>query len=102
MASSTRSAAAVSPRGRSISTPDSIRAVGLALFWPAYLGADPGTASNTAAAVDVAVQVRKHANVVQLRLLAELHAHVVDDAVLEVDPALECRGDRPARVEEQA
>ena len=36
---------------------------------------------------DVAVEVRQDQNVVQLRLLDELHAHVVDDAVLELDLA---------------
>ena len=36
-------------------------------------------------AQDVAVQVRQHEHVVQLGLLHQLHAHVVDDAVLELD-----------------
>ena len=102
----------VSPRWRSIRTPERISAVGLALFWPAYLGAEPWTASKTAASVpmfapgrhaqpadqagaqvadDVAVEVRQHQHVVQLGLLDELHAHVVDDAVLELDPALVAR-----------
>ena len=116
-AASTRSAAACSPRWRSIRTPDRISAVGLALSWPAYFGAEPWTGSKTAASVadvgagrdaqaadearaqvadDVAVQVRQDQHVVQLRLLDELHAHVVDDAVLELDPALVVRRDRPA------
>src|SRR5439155_590582 len=34
---------------------------------------------------DIAVQVREHEDVVQLGLLYELHAHVVDDAVLKFD-----------------
>ena len=51
---------------------------------------------------DVAVQVRQHEHVVQLRLLHELHAHVVDDAVLELDLALVVGRDRPAALEEQA
>ena len=122
-AASTRSAAACSPRWRSIRTPDRISAVGFALFWPAYLGAEPWTGSKTAASVadvgarrdaepadearrqvahDVAVQVRQDEHVVQLGLLDELHAHVVDDAVLELDPALVVLGDRPAALEEQA
>ena len=37
----------------------------------------------------------QHEDVVQLRLLDELHAHVVDDAVLELDPALVVRA-RPS------
>ena len=51
---------------------------------------------------DVAVQVRQHEHVVQVRLLDELHAHVVDDAVLELDPARVVGGDRAAALEEQA
>ena len=43
---------------------------------------------------DVAVQVRQDQHVVQVRLLDQLHAHVVDDAVLELDPALVVRRDR--------
>ena len=94
----------------------------MALFWPAYFGAEPWTASKTAAsgpmfapgatpspptrparevAHDVAVEVRQHQHVVQLGLLDELHAHVVDDAVLELDPAGVVRRDRPAALEEQ-
>ena len=49
VADSTRSAASVSPRCRSISAPDRISAVGLALSWPAYFGAEPWTGSKTAA-----------------------------------------------------
>ncbi len=48
---------------------------------------------------DVAVQVRQHQHVVQLRLLHELHAHVVDDAVLELDVGIllgHARGPSPA------
>src|SRR5438309_4993032 len=48
---STRSAAAGSPRWRSIRTPLRISAVGFALLRPAYFGAEPWTASNTAASV---------------------------------------------------
>ena len=51
---------------------------------------------------DVAVEVRQDEDVVQVGLLDELHAHVVDDAVLELDPAVVVRGDRPAALEEQA
>ena len=51
---------------------------------------------------DVAVQVREHQDVVELRLLDELHAHVVDDPVLELDPALVRRRHGPAALEEQA
>ena len=99
-------AASVSPRCWSISMPERIRAVGLTLFWPLYFGALPCVASNTAPSgpmfapgatprpptrpaarslSDVAVQVRQHQHVVQLGLLHELHAHVVDDAVFELD-----------------
>src|SRR5437773_10722565 len=46
---STRSAASARPMWRSISAPDRMSAVGLALLRPAYLGAEPWTASNTAA-----------------------------------------------------
>ena len=105
---STADAASVSPRWRSISAPDRISAVGFALFWPAYFGAEPWTGLEDGRRVadvrprrdaeaadepggevadDVAVQVRQHEHVVQLRLLDELHAHVVDDPVLELDPA---------------
>ena len=97
--------------------------MGFALFRPAYLGAEPWTGSKTAASVpmlapgrdaqpadeagaqvadDVAVQVRQDHHVVQLGLLDELHAHVVDDPVLELDPAVVVRRDRPAALEEQA
>ena len=86
--------------------PERISAVGLTLFCPLYLGALPCVASNTApsgpmfapgatprpptrpaaqVAEDVAVQIRQHEHVVQLRLLHQLHAHVVDDAVFELD-----------------
>ena len=105
-ARSSRSAASFSLRCRSISAPDRIRAVGLTLFCPLYLGALPCVASKTApsgpilapgatpspptrpatqVAQDVAVQVGQHEHVVQFRLLHELHAHVVDDAVFELD-----------------
>ncbi len=44
----------------------------------------------------------QHQHVVQLGLLHELHAHVVDDPVLELDPARVVGGDRPARLQEEA
>ena len=90
---------------------------------PAYFGAEPWTGSKTAASVpmlapgrdaetadqtggevadDVAVEVRQHEHVVQVRLLDELHAHVVDDAVLELDLALVAGRHGPAALEEQA
>ena len=73
------------------------------------LGADVGARRDAEAADqpgaqvadDVAVQVRQHEHVVQVGLLDELHAHVVDDAVLELDPALVVGGDGPAALEEQ-
>ena len=89
-----------------MSTPESIIAIGLTLFRPAYFGAEPCVGSKTAAFVaevrpgrepqaadqpraqvgdDVAVQVRQHEHVVLLGPLDELHAHVVDDAVVELD-----------------
>src|SRR5918992_341895 len=48
IASSSRSAASASPRCRSISIPESICAIGLTLFWPAYLGAEPWVGSKMA------------------------------------------------------
>src|SRR5207244_10791164 len=48
IARSRLSAASCSPRWRSISIPDSIWAIGLTLFWPAYLGAEPCVGSKTA------------------------------------------------------
>ena len=67
-------------------------------------GATPEAADEAGAQVahDVAVQVGQDHDVVQLRLLDELHAHVVDDPVLELDPARVVGGDRPAALEEQA
>src|SRR5262245_10416042 len=47
-AASSRSAALFSPRYSSISLPERIRAVGLTLLSPLYLGALPWVASNTA------------------------------------------------------
>ena len=66
-------------------------------------GRDAETADQPGAQVadDVAVQVRQHHDVVQLGLLDQLHAHVVDDAVLELDPAVVVRRDRPAALEEE-
>ena len=86
--------------------PERIMAVGLTLFRPLYFGAEPWVASKIAIVVadvgargdaeaadearaevgqDVAVEVGQHEHVVELGLLHELHAHVVDDAVLELD-----------------
>jgi hypothetical protein len=50
---------------------------------------------------DVAVQVREHEDVVELGLLHELHAHVVDDAILERDLRI-LLGHLAAHAEEQA
>ena len=114
---SMRSAASRSPRWRSMSMPESIIAVGLALFWPLYLGAsrawleqrglaavvgagrDAEAADEAGGEVgdDVAVEVRQHQHVVQLGLLHELHAHVVDDAILELDVACSPRRPRARR-----
>src|SRR4030095_9606007 len=105
-ARSRRSADSVSPRWRSISMPESIIAIGLTLFWPLYLGAEPWVASNTATRSprlapgatpepadearpevrdDVAVQVGQQQHVEVLRLLDELHAHVVDQELVVGD-----------------
>ena len=73
------------------------------------LGADVGPRRHAQAADeagrevadDVAVEVRQDEDVVELGLLDELHAHVVDDAVLEGDPALVLGGDGAAALEEQ-
>ena len=62
---------------------------------------EPADQPRREVADDVAVQVRQHEDVVQLRLLDELHAHVVDDAVLELDLAVVVGGDGPAALEEQ-
>jgi hypothetical protein len=48
IALSRRYAASVSSRWRSMSIPDSICAIGFALFWPAYFGAEPCVGSKTA------------------------------------------------------
>ncbi len=50
-------------------------------------GRDTEAADHSRAEVgeDVAVEVRQHEHVVLLRALHELHAHVVDDAVVELD-----------------
>ena len=48
IARSSRSAAATSPRCLSISIPESICAIGLTLFWPAYFGAEPCVGSKIA------------------------------------------------------
>src|SRR4029079_10813705 len=51
---------------------------------------------------DVAIEVRRDEDVVQVRLLDELHAHVVDDAVLELHATLVVSRDSSAALEEQA
>ena len=50
-------------------------------------GGDAEAADQAGAQIadDVAVQVRQHEHVVQLGLLHELHAHVIDDALFEFD-----------------
>ncbi len=63
--------------------------------------AEPADQPGRQVADDVAVQVRQDEDVVQLRLLDELHAHVVDDAVLEGDTTLVVRRDRPTALEEE-
>ena len=81
-------------------------AVGFTLFLPVYLGAEPWIGSKTAMVVahvgawghaqaahqagaevaqDVAKQVGGHDHVVLVGPLDELHAHVVHDAVVELD-----------------
>ncbi len=64
---------------------------------------DPQPADEPCAQVahDVPIQVRQDEDVVQVRLLDELHAHVVDDPVLELDLPVVVGGDRPAALEEQ-
>ncbi len=64
--------------------------------------AQPADEAGREVADDVAVQVRQHEDVVELRLLDELHAHVVDDPVLELDLAVVLGGDGPAALEEEA
>ncbi len=86
--------------------PLSIIAIGLATFLPAYFGALPWVASKSAisspvlapgreaqaadeagaeVAEDVTEQVGHHHDVVELGLLHQLHGHVVDDAIVELD-----------------
>ena len=98
-----------------------ISAVGLTLFSPLYFGALPCVASNTAPsgpifapgatpnpptkpgrqiAQHVAIQIRQHQHVVQLGLLHQLHAHVVDDPVLEFDVGI-LLGHLPRNFEKQ-
>ena len=98
-------------------TPESIIAVGIHLVLARVLrrravrrleqrrlGAEVGARGDAEAADeagaqvgdDVAVQVRAHQHVVQLGLLHELHAHVVDDAILELDVGV-ALGDLAAR-----
>ena len=111
------------PRWRSISAPDRMRAVGFALFMAGVLrrramdgledgclrsdvrtrrDTQPADKAGREVADDVAIQVRQHEDVVEVRLLDELHAHVVDDPVLERDPAVVLGGDRPTALEEEA
>ena len=89
-----------------MSIPESSCAIGLTLFWPGVLrrgavrrledgdalavvraGREAEAADHAGAEVgeDVAVEVRQHEHVVLLGPLDELHAHVVDDAVVELD-----------------
>ena len=99
-------------------------AVGLTLFWPLYLGAEPCVASKTAdvgadvaarrdaeaadepggqVADDVAVEIRQHEHVELLRALHEPHADRVDQVLPRLDLGIvgrdargTCRGrDRP-------
>ena len=65
-------------------------------------GRDAEAADEAGAQVahDVAVEVRQDEDVVQLGLLDQLHAHVVDDAVLELDSG-RTRRDRRGSLEEQ-
>ena len=41
--------------------------------------------TRTQIADDIAVEIRQHDHIVQLRLLDQLHAHIVDDPILELD-----------------
>ena len=52
---------------------------------PARRDAEAADEAGAEVGDDVAVQVREHEDVVELGLLHELHAHVVDDPVLELD-----------------
>src|SRR3954452_17968562 len=67
-------------------------------------GRDAETADETGVQVahDVAIQVREDENVVLVGLLDQLHAHVVDDPVLELDPTVVLGCDRARDLEEQA
>ena len=86
--------------------PESIIAIGLTLFWPAYFGrravrrledrdvraevaagreAEPADQAGAEVGDDVAVEVRQHEHVVLLGPLDELHAEVVHDPVVELD-----------------
>ena len=86
--------------------PESICAIGLTLFWPGVLrrgavrrledrdalaevrarsDAEPADHPGAEVGEDVAVEVREHEHVVLLGPLHELHAHVVHDAVVELD-----------------
>src|ERR1700738_2848380 len=103
-----------------MSTPESITAIGFTLFWPAYLGALPCVASNTAPAVPMLapgasprppIMPAPRSEMMSPYRLGqtstsyslgrrtspkhELHAHVVDDAVLELDVRV-ALGDLPA------
>jgi hypothetical protein len=63
--------------------------------------AEPADQARGQVGDDVAVQVREHQDVVQVGLLHELHAHVVDDPVLELD-VRELLGDLPRDAQVEA
>src|SRR3954470_20693038 len=67
-------------------------------------GRDAETTDETGRQVahDVAIQVREDEDVVLVGLLDQLHAHVVDDPVLELDPTVVLGCDRARGLEEQA
>src|SRR5256885_662011 len=53
---------------------------------PALRSAQPADQSGAEVREDVAVEIGEHEHVVVLGRLDELHAHVVDDPVLEIEP----------------
>jgi hypothetical protein len=74
-----------------MSIPLRIIANGLTRSFPAYFGALPCVGSKSAhepsgqIGEDVPVEVRQHEDVVVLRVLDQLHAHVVHDPVVEAE-----------------